>query len=339
MANVIFYSDAPTCQLYYADNLEKDGIFGQVAQRAWRTAEEEWFNFGDRWIDTSWDMPLQLNAREELFAQIEAKKDRLDALAPGVREELEKEKRAKLSADERKIWDKYREDVAKYMKELKNRKGGKTEKQPVQPMVDVDLQDRAEAKVDEIARRSRIHHADALNLSKEIEHDEQIANYTNRERMKVNFDFWRSRARAEQTDDCVAARKAFHDGDLAYSKGDMIRARPDYEKGLRGWRKVLDDPEFHLLVEDPSLGGDLVDEIRRYTKCLDQDDQDLPYPFVLQDIIDKHGTRAGMPLPPVTNRKKAESPPATPEKPDKQGKPRKPSSPSSTSSSQTKSAK
>jgi hypothetical protein len=317
MANVIFYSDAPTCQFYYADNLEKDGIFGQMAQRAWQTAEDEWFRFGERWIDTSWDMKLQLNAREELFAQIEAKKDRLDALAPGVREELEKEQRAKLSADERKIWDKYREDVAKYMKELKNRKGGKTGKPLVQPMVEVDLQNRAEARVDEIARRSKIHHADAMSLEKEIEHDEQIANYTNRERMKVNFDFWRSRARAEQTDDCVAARKAIHDGDLAYSKGDMIRARPDYEKGLRGWRKVLDDPEFHALVEDPSLGGDLVDEIRRYAKCLDQDDQDLPDPFILQDIIDKHGSHQGMPLPTVTNRKKAASPPATPEKTDK----------------------
>ena len=39
MATVIFYSDAPTCQFYYADALEKDGVFGQVAQRAWQDAE------------------------------------------------------------------------------------------------------------------------------------------------------------------------------------------------------------------------------------------------------------------------------------------------------------
>ncbi len=328
MANVIFYSDAPTCQFYYADNLEKDGIFGQKAQRAWQTAENEWFKFGERWIDTSWDMPLQLNAREDLFAQVEEKKSQLDALAPGVREELEKEKRAGLTPEYRGAWDKYRDDAAKYMKALKNRNGDKNEKPLVQPMVDTDIQEKAEAKADEIARRSRTHHEEALKLAKEIENDETIAGYTNRERMKVNFDFWRTRARAEQTDACLTARKAFHDGDLAYTKGDMIRARPEYEKGLRGWRKVLDDPEFHSLVEDPSLGGDLVDEIRRYQKCLDQDDQTLPYPFILQDIVDKHGARQGMPLPPVTNRAK----PATPESPDKKGKTSSASGPQAKSS-------
>ena len=55
MATVIFYSDAPTCQFYYADNLEKDGTFGQVAQRAWQDAENEWHAFGERPIDTSYE--------------------------------------------------------------------------------------------------------------------------------------------------------------------------------------------------------------------------------------------------------------------------------------------
>ena len=50
---------------------------------------------------------------------------------------------------------------------------------------------------------------------------------------------------------------------------------------------------FTALVDDVSLGGDLMDVIRRYQKCLDQDDQDLPEPFILQDIIDKHGQPAG----------------------------------------------
>ena len=52
-----------------------------------------------------------------------------------------------------------------------------------------------------------------MKLAKEIENDETFALYTNLERMKVNFDFWRTRARAEQTPECLAARKAIHDGD------------------------------------------------------------------------------------------------------------------------------
>ena len=289
MAAVIFYSDAPTCQFYYADNLEKDGTFGQVAQRAWQNAEDEWHAFGERPIDTSYDLALQLNRKEELFDSAEAKKDQLNKLAPGVRDELEKEKRPSLTPEDRTSWDKYREALDKYKNEQRNRKGRKSEKPLLQPSVDMDLKERAEARPDEIARRSpQAHRQEALDLAREIESDEILAKYTTRERSKVNFDFWRTRARAEKTAECLAARKAIHDGDRAFAKGDLIRARPEYEKGMHGWRKVLDDPEFHALVEDISLGGDLLDVIRRYQKCLDQDDQGLPQPFILQDILDKH---------------------------------------------------
>ena len=173
-----------------------------------------------------------------MFDQAEEKKERLDALAPGVRDELEKEKRAKLSPEERTAWDEYREALDKYKKRRRSRKGGKNEKPLLQPSVDMDLRDRAEARPDEIARRApQAHRAEAMKLAKEIENDETLAVYTNRERMKVNFDFWRTRARAEQTAECLAARKAIHDGDQAFAKGDLIRARPEYEKGLRGWRQ------------------------------------------------------------------------------------------------------
>ena len=324
MAPVIFYSDAPNCQFYYADNLEKDGTFGQVARRAWQDAENEWHAFGDRLVETSYDdeatggrLSLQLNRREELFDQAEALKDRLDALAPGARDELESEKRVKLSPENRAAWDKFGQAVDTYKKE--KRKGGKTERPVLQPRADLGVKSLAEARPDEIARRApQVHRQEAMNLAKEIEHDETLAMYTDRERSKVNFDFWRTRARAEQTAECLAARKVIHDGDEAFAKGDLIRARPEYEAGLRGWRAVLDDPEFHSLLDDPSLGGDLVDVIRRYQKCLYQDDQDLPQPFILQDVIDKHGFRSPE-LHAVPG--KTSKGPSTAENPHKKGKP------------------
>ncbi len=213
-------------------------------------------------------------------------------------------------------WDKYREDLDKYKK--KKQQAARTRNRSCSPAADVDLRDVAEAKPDEIARRSApAHRQEAMNLAKEIEHDEVLGRDINRERMKVNFDFWRTRAKAEQTAECLAARKAIHDGDQAFAKGDLIRARPKYEEGLRGWRKVLDDPEFQSLVEDPSLGGDLIDVIRRYEKCLAQDDQQLPESFILRDIREKHGHRGA---PPPSPEKKdaphaASSPDAKPHQP------------------------
>jgi hypothetical protein len=294
MATVIFYSDAPTCQLYYADNLEKDGHFGQVAKRGWREAEAEWHDLGELVIETSSNEKLQLNRREELFDSAEKKREELDRLAPGEKEKLEDEKRAQLSPEARDIWDKYRADLDKYNRERKSREGKKNEKPLVQPTLDISLRDRAEAKPDEIARRApQAVRKRATELANSIHQDETLAMLIDRERSKVNFNFWRTRARAEQTPDCIAARKAIYDAEQSYLKGDLIRAGKGYEEGFRLWRKVLNDPEFNSLVDDVSLGGDLIDDIRRYRNCLDQDDEELPYPFVLQDVVDKHGNRQG----------------------------------------------
>ena len=325
MAPVIFYSDAPLCQFYYADNLEKDGVFGQVAQRAWQDGENEWREFGDRQIETSFDMVLQLNRKEELFDSAERKKDQLDALAPGARDEVEKEKRETLASEERADWDRYRAALDRYKKQMNARKTGKNERPLVQPGVDKGLSDRAEARPDEIARRSPpVHRQEALKLAKEIEEDENLMRLTIRERSTVNFDFWRTRTRAEQTADCLAARKAIYDAEQAFAKGDLIRARPKYEVGLLGWRKVLDDPEFHILLEDVSLGSDLVEVIRRYQKCLDQDDVDLPQPFILQDVIDRWGNRLGEFFPPSGAKKKAKPPASAAENRDKTNTPASP---------------
>ena len=130
MAVVIFYSDAPTTQFYYADAVEKDGVFGQVAQRAWHDAEVEWHDFGERSYDSPYDCKLQLNRREELFDEAEDKKDRLDVLAPGVRDEIEKEKRAGQPPEIRAAWDKYRQELAEYKLKRKKNKGEKLLLQP-----------------------------------------------------------------------------------------------------------------------------------------------------------------------------------------------------------------
>jgi hypothetical protein len=267
MADVIFYSDAPTCQFYYADNLEKDGRFDQVAVNAWKQATREWNDLGERTIDYSPDVKLQLNRQEEMEATLAKNLAELDAQAPGARQQLHTEKLARLTADERQAWDTPEE-----------------KRTPQQSQVVAQVSDRMEVKNDEIARRaSAAKRSEALKLAAKIDSDKQIIQYIKNERSKVNFDFWRTRADAEASDDCIAARKAIHDGDEAFAKGDQIRALPLYEKGMRGWRKVLD--RHPMLVSDPTLGGDLLDVIHRYQKCLDQDDRDLPPDFPLKDVI------------------------------------------------------
>jgi hypothetical protein len=270
MADVIFYSDAPTCQFYYADNIEKDGRFDQVAVNAWKQATREWRDFGDRSIDTSYDMPLELNRQEAMEEMVANDLKALDAMAPGKREELHQEKIAQLKKDRPDAWAAWSVPDEK--------------RTPQQLQLASEVSDRLDVKNDEVARRAPASkRQEALKLAAKIDADKLIIQYIKNERSKVNFDFWRTRADAEQSEECIAARKAIHDGDEAFAKGDQIRALPLYEKGMRGWRKVLDS--HPSLVVDPSLGGDLMDVIRRYQKCLDQDDRDLPKDFPLQDVI------------------------------------------------------
>jgi len=278
MAEVIFYSDAPTCQFYYADNLEKDGRFDQVAVEAWKQASREWHAFGERPIDTSYDIPMQLNRLEEIQAGIDKTVAQLDALVPGERENLKREKLNSLKKDDPDAWN-----------ALQVPEGKRTPQQST--LVD-QAKEKLEVKDDEVAHRappSKL--KEANRLADKIQADRELAREMSIERSKVNFDFWRTRAEAESTDECVAARRAIQDGDDAFAKGDQIRALPFYEKGMRGWRKVLD--KYPTLVADPSLGGDLLDVVHRYQKALDQDDRDLPKNFPLQDIVKAHEPGGG----------------------------------------------
>jgi hypothetical protein len=278
MADVIFYSDGPTCQFYYADNLEKDGRFDQVAVNAWKQATREWKDFGERAIDTSYDMKLQLNRQEEMEATIEKDLVALDAMAPGERKKLGTEKLDQLKKDHPDNWAAWNTPPEKRTAQ--------------QAQLVYDVTDRMEVKNDEVARRApAAKRPAALKLAAKIDSEKTVLQYVKNERSKVNFDFWRTRADAEASEECIAARKAIHDGDEAFAKGDQIRALPLYEQGMRGWRKVLD--RHPSLVADPSLGGDLLDVIHRYQKCLDQDDRDLPKDFPLQDVIKAHERGGG----------------------------------------------
>ncbi len=272
MAEVIYYSDAPLWQIYYADNLEKDGTFDRKALIAWKQASREWKDFADMSIPSE-DTHFRLSDKELLEKKAQDDVAALDKLAPGMRDKIAKEKLKKLAPDELKAWETPAEKRTDPQHNLVR-----------------DITDKLEIKHDEVARRvTGADRQEAMRLAKEAMQCAFEAGDINRERMKVNFDFWRTRCDAEQTADGLAGRKAIYDADVAFSKGDLIHAGPLYEEGFKAWRKVLD--RFPLLVDDPNTGGDLWSDVLRYLRCLNQDEKQLPKAFILQDIVDKHGKK------------------------------------------------
>lgn len=273
MSDVIFYSDAPMCQFYFGEALEKDGRFEEVALRAWKKATDDWYEFGERDMPTSYEVTLRLNDQERHEEAARRAAAALDKVAPGVRDKIEKEKRAKLAP-----------------RQLKALETPLDKRTPEQLTLAAEAGPALQILHEEVARRvTGPQRRQAMKLAEEASHNEEMALYVRRERSKVNFDYWRLRAQVEQTQEALDARKAVFQGDQAYRRADLSAALAAYERGLQGWRKVLD--RFPTLKDDLNTGEDLVEVIKRYARCLGQDDKQLPKPFILQDILDKHGKR------------------------------------------------
>jgi hypothetical protein len=283
---LIYRSSGPMCQMSYAEYLEKDGTFGEVAKGAWAGAARQWQHYGSEEIPTSFkdektQEPIVIRLGEEEMHEQAAKKRaaQLEAFQPGLRQKIVSEKRAALTAAQRAALD---TPAAK-----------RTGKQ-------FELAEQAEQSIqvthNEVARRIKgPKHDEAMKLAKEAADHEQIATYIRRYREIVNFVYWRLRADLEQTEEMLTARSLTHQGDRAYAEGDLMAARTDYRQGLERWRKVLD--KAPALIPDQTAGEELMDVIKRYRRILGQLDEPFPDPFILQDVIDAHAEKQAGPAP------------------------------------------
>ncbi|MBN1393730.1 MAG: hypothetical protein JW959_01680 [Pirellulales bacterium] len=278
---LIYRSSAPMCQMDYADALEEDGVFGQRAKAAWNEAAKDWRKYGEEPLPTSFrrdDEPVMIRLGD-LAIEDQAARDllaRLDALQPGLREELiAKKTKEELSDAERKALDVPAEKRTAKEAQL----AGEAAKKIAVTHNEVALNIRGPKR------------GEALDLAKQIADHEQLAVYIRRYRNIVNFDYWKKRAEIEQTDEMVHAREYIHQGDRAASEGSLEAARDHYQKAMLEWRKVFDaNPE---LLVDQTLGEYLLEAVKRYRQILNQLDDPFPEKFILQDLLDAQRERYG----------------------------------------------
>jgi hypothetical protein len=275
---LLYLHESPLCQMYYAEGLEKDGTFGEVAKGAWATAGREWHHYGEADITTPITLegarePLKVHLNDQEMHEAAAKKliVRLDSMQPGLREKIIAEKKAKLTPQQRQAL------------EVPAPKRNAKEYRLVQ-----EAEEATKVTHDEVAHRitGTKRKKEAIRLAKEIAQHEQIAFWINHNREVVAFVDWRRRADAEQTPELLTARKLVYQGDRAFAENDPVAARNFYRDGLAAWRKVID--LHHEYLTDQVSGEDLVDMIKRYRRILGQLDERFPEPFILQDVLDKH---------------------------------------------------
>jgi hypothetical protein len=281
---LIYRSNAPMCQMYYADVLEKEGAFGEVAKQAWVAAADEWYAdpkicYGTKDILTSFrtinDEPIVIHLNDQEMHEAESKKlnEQIEAIQPGLREKIREEKRAALPANQREAVD-----IAK-------------DKRTPQQAGDAAMaEDAIKVDCEELAKRiTGPRRKEALDLAKKAkEHDDMIV-YIRQSRNPVNFNYWRLRSQLEQTEEMLKARRFFYEGLQAFGTGDLLSARDKYNSGFEVVRKVLD--EHKEAISSEPWGDDLIDFVKQYRRILKQLDEPFPTKFILQDVIDEHEYR------------------------------------------------
>lgn len=86
MSPLIYLSDPAMCRSEYARALSQEGYFGQATIEAWREAEREWRQLGDREIAMTDGVVIRLNDAERLAAEAGRLWSQFDQLQPGLRQ-------------------------------------------------------------------------------------------------------------------------------------------------------------------------------------------------------------------------------------------------------------
>ncbi|MDZ4781717.1 MAG: hypothetical protein SGJ19_15805 [Planctomycetia bacterium] len=270
MADFQYFSSAPMAQHNYAEALEVDGAFGPAAKGAWEDGSREWTEYGNRPLVSEVDLNVRLNDWEPRMVVFNELVAELDALKPGLRQELVDEKLLKLSQESQEA--------------LKTPDEEKTQEQ-------YQLAASAISEIfvnyDEIPPRLP---ADKLAEGKKV--GEKIA-ALQREIMGIeyfrgviNFDYWRERGRLEIRDDTIEARRLAYAADQAVEQGNLEQAKEYYAGSLAQWKTAF--AAHPKMAEDGTVGDEVAQMIRRYQSgVLDKLNEELPQDPLYTQLLDR----------------------------------------------------
>ncbi len=277
---LVFHSDPPKALINYADGIEEDGYLDEKALLAWRDAARAWNAYGDRDLVSTRGQKLRLNDQELAEADAKQANEDLEALLPGLREQLIADRQASLSE----------EDLALLAKPVPDLTEDDYERlRVIRRSLEIDHFDVAAAAPEDKK-------AEAKQLASLAYQNEELVDIIERYRGIVNFLYWQSRCEAEQEDNTLEARKMLKRADEAYEDADLEGARELYEQTWKRWDVVF---ERHPLLVDDVEGEDVMEAVVRYKELLAQLDEPFPpADFLLMELLDEYAFDYDIELPP-----------------------------------------
>lgn len=274
---VLFFSSPVMSLVNFAGDLEKEPDFDEdFVKSAWGQAYREWLDLGNIPLASSLGFNIELNEVDSLQAEIKDKEAELDALLPGVRDQVREEKKAALPTELRKALDKPVEgsDMMEQQQfyQAKNR---------IEPLYT------------EIAQRAPADKAvEARRLANVLASLQERLRLTQSSRQIVNFDYWRDRSELGATDLSVAARKHLYEAKQLFAKPDLEGAKARFEQSFKEWAEIFE--KWPTQREDAD-NDELAEDVETYIKVLEQldlrdpDGGILPADFPLTELMKANG--------------------------------------------------
>jgi hypothetical protein len=261
-----FFEKKPQALVYYAMALEDDGYLDAEAQQAFAAAHAALIKLGNRDLATQFGFNVRLNQFGEFQQNLQKLKDKMDALAPELRQELIDARFAGLSKPQQ---DAYNMEVglrSEYHRQLAN--------EATQALIipEIEIAESMPEAVRNQARRIAIAAEEAAMKVDGIDYMREM----------INYDYWLKRCEMEQMTLAITARKTVQEADDLFAKARLEEARKLYETAWVDWRKIFDKYPS-MITRD--TGQNLESSISNYMELLQQFDEELPEDFILQNLV------------------------------------------------------
>jgi hypothetical protein len=261
-----FFEKKPQALVYYAMALEDDGYLDAEAQQAFAAAHAALIKLGNRDLATQFGFNVRLNQFSEFQQDLQKLRDKMDALAPELRQELIDARFAGLSKAQQ---DAYNMEVglrSEYHRQLAN--------EAAQALIipEIEIAESMPEAVRNQARRIAMAAEDAAMKVDGIDYMREM----------INYDYWLKRCEMEQMTLAITARKTVQEADDLFAKARLEEARKLYEIAWVDWRKIFDKYPS-MITRD--TGQNLESSISNYIELLQQFDEELSEDFILQNLV------------------------------------------------------
>ncbi len=279
----IFYSSAPKSQMNYAEAIEDEGLF-DTAVAAWKTAQQDWREFGNLPIEHSTGKILVFNDQEYLTEEVERLSKELEGIVGGLREKVEAEAREKLTPEQKAVLEIPAAELTEKQSELYY------EAQQALEVTPAKLAAKAAELEPSKAR-------EAKEIAADLMEKETLVRFIKNYKDTTNYDYWALRTEFEQSTPAVAARTLLYRARrLFLEEADPVAAKALYEEAFERWADVFE--EFPALTDqDGTTGDDVMVFVYEYQDVLEQLDEEIPEDFPLWDIIEKFDSDQKLQIP------------------------------------------